>query len=190
MIENEFKLILTRAQYERIIEEFDWDGVVEQTNYYYDNGALEMSERHITCRVRRIGGEHFLQMKLPNGAAYSRIELEQPLGAKLPEMITSAEMKLLCGVDGLPDVKRLGALKTTRRVKRLEGAEIDLDMSEYFGRTDYELEIEFTDEHTARALLNGIRGAAEITGQGEVCRGKVRRFMDEYLKAKQKNSAP
>lgn len=184
MVENEFKLILSVEQYERIKAEFEWDSVVEQTNFYYDSDSLELSERHITCRVRRIDGEHFLQMKLPNGAAYSRIEVESPLGGILPEVITSAEMESLCGAENLPEVKKLGSLKTTRLCRHFDGAEIDLDKSEYFGKTDYELEIEFTDEQTARGLLEKIRTIAGITQCSEVCRGKIRRFLDEYLKTK------
>lgn len=184
MVENEFKLILTKPQYERILAEYEWDGEVEQTNFYYDSDALELSERHITCRVRRIGGEHYLQMKLPNGADYSRIEVEFPLGGELPDEIGSDMMKSLSGAENLPDVKLIGSLKTTRTVKHFEGAEIDLDMSEYFGKTDYELEIEFTNEQKARELLNSITAFAGISQQGEVCRGKIRRFLDEYLKTK------
>ena len=141
-------------------------------------------------------------MKLPNGAAYSRIEVESPLGGilpevitsaemeslcgaeNLPEVITSAEMESLCGAENLPEVKKLGSLKTTRLCRHFDGAEIDLDKSEYFGKTDYELEIEFTDEQTARGLLEKIRTIAGITQCSEVCRGKIRRFLDEYLKTK------
>lgn len=184
MIENEFKLMLTQEQYLRIKSQFSWDKTVEQTNFYYDSDSLELSQRRVTCRVRRIGAEHFLQMKLPNGAEYSRIELEQPLGAVLPEVISSEEMRKLSGAENLPEVKKLGSLKTLRFVKAFDGAEIDLDKSEYFGKTDYELEIEFTDEAAARSLLDSVTSDAGISGFGEVCRGKVRRFLDEYQRVK------
>ena len=36
MIENEFKVILTREQYETLLSFYKWDKVIEQTNYYYD----------------------------------------------------------------------------------------------------------------------------------------------------------
>ena len=74
------------------------------------------------------------------------------------------------------------ALSTTRGVKRFEGAEIDLDKSEYFGKTDYELEIEFTDEAAARAVLAQCAETAGLTVSGNVCEGKIRRFLEEYRK--------
>lgn len=181
MIENEFKLALTKEQYDKIHSDYDWDKEISQTNNYYDTDALALSSEHITCRVREIAGEYFLQMKLPADKLYSRVELEQKLG-NLPEMLTGEELSALCGREGLPSVKRLGRLTTSRSVKEFDGAEIDLDKSEYFGKTDYELEIEFTNEQTARELLSQITKRLGVKPEGEVCTGKIRRFLEEYQK--------
>lgn len=183
MVENEFKVMLNREQYETLRSFYDWDKVIEQTNYYYDTAELTLSDRHVTCRVRKIGGDCFLQIKLPNGRDYSRIELEKKLGAEVPEELSADLLNALAGERSeLPDVRLLGALSTTRGVKRFEGAEIDLDKSEYFGKTDYELEIEFTDEATARALMAQCTETAGLTKSGDVCAGKIRRFLEEYGK--------
>lgn len=187
MVENEFKVMLTAEQYEKICSMFSWDSEVEQTNFYYDTPGLQLSSAHITCRVRRIGGECFLQMKLPNGKAFSRIELERNLGSEVPQELSAQLLNDLSGgsiSEPLPQVRLLGALTTLRRVKKSDGAEIDLDKSSYFQKTDYELEIEFTDEAAARALLAEIRSAAALSG-GDVCMGKIHRFLREY-KASQK----
>lgn len=183
MIENEFKIMLDKERYEKLLNLYEWNEVIDQTNHYYDNESLLLSELHITCRVREIAGKFFLQMKFPGAAEYSRVELEEPLDA-LPEEI-DADKALQPHPHGhpmLPKVKRLGSLKTTRNVYRFEGGEIDLDKSEYFGKTDYELEIEFTDEKSARKVLDEIRTKLCIEPNSEVCAGKMRRFMDEYLK--------
>lgn len=183
MIENEFKIMLASAQYEKLLSLCDWDKTVVQTNHYYDTDGLALSDLHITCRVREIGGGYFLQMKFPGAAEYSRVELEKPLGA-LPEVIRADELLRPEPRLVLPDVKRLGALTTTRSVKRLDGAEIDLDRSEYFGRVDYELEIEFTDEAAARRLLDELTEKLDIQPNSEVCAGKIRRFLEEYARQK------
>lgn len=185
MVENEFKLMLTEQQYRKIRSLYQWDKVVVQTNHYYDTDDLALSPRHITCRVRELSGECLLQMKLPNGLAYSRIELERRIGATVPNTLST---EMLCSLAGeyldeaLPDVNRLGSLTTERCVKRFDGAELDLDKSTYFSVTDFELEIEFTDESAARALLSEIKSAAGITEAAEVCSGKVHRFLQEYKK--------
>lgn len=185
MIENEFKIMLGFEQYEKLLAMYEWNEVIEQTNHYYDNEDLLLSELHITCRVREIAGKYFLQMKFPGAVEYSRVELEEPLDS-LPDEI-DADKALRPHPHGhnmLPKVKRLGALKTTRNVHRFEGGEIDLDKSEYFGKTDYELEIEFTDEKSARKVLNDIRIKLDIEPNSVVCAGKIRRFMEEFLKGK------
>lgn len=182
MTESEFKVMLTEEQYARIRSMYEWDRELEQTNYYYDTADIRLISAHITCRVRRIDGTHYLQMKLPTGVAYSRTELEQELGGELPEALGADMLNALSGRSDMPDVKLLGGLTTFRSVKRLDGAEIDLDKSTYFGRTDYELEIEFTDEATARILLAEITQAVGLRPSGDVCLGKVHRFLREYNK--------
>ena len=183
MIENEFKLMLTKEQYEKIFSAFScdgtWDKEILQTNHYFDTDDLELSACRITVRVREIDGEYFLQMKLPTDREFSRIEIEQKLPG-LPENIWGPALSAFSGVDGLPSVKRLGKLFTKRSVKLFNGAELDLDMSEYFDKRDYEVEIEFTDEEKARELLEKIRGIiGESSGQ-VVCKGKIHRFLDEF----------
>lgn len=180
MIENEFKVMLTAEQYESLLELYDFE-TFTQVNHYFDTDALAMSERHITVRVRVLDGKFFLQMKLPTSVNYSRVELSKEL-PELPDTISGAELTELSGVE-CPDVKRLGELKTTRGVWKFDGGEIDLDRSEYFGKNDFELEIEFTDEQAARTVLNEISSRLGLTPNGGVCTGKVRRFLEEYKKS-------
>ena len=190
MIENEVKLMLTAQQYRLIRSKYPWDKVIAQTNHYYDTDNLSLTPCHITCRVRELSGENLLQIKLPNGAAYSRIELEKRIGASVPEQLPAELLNSLAGEyldNPLPDVKRLGSLTTERCIKHFDGAEIDLDKSTYFAVTDFELEIEFTDETVARKLLKEIKEAAGITESAEVCSGKVHRFLSLYKQKSMRN---
>ncbi len=182
MVENEFKIMLTEAQYNTIHGLYSWDKEVRQVNSYYDSGDLRLSGRRITCRVRAVEGKFLLQMKLPagelNNGAVSRIELEKPV-EKLPLEIPGSLLTEMSGAENLPDVKLLGDLTTFRSIKKLPGAEIDLDKSEYFGRIDYELEIEYSDEAAAKALLSEISALVDINSAAPVT-GKIRRFLEEY----------
>lgn len=182
MIESEFKVMLSQQQYECIHNMYEWDREITQTNFYYDTDDLQLVNSHITCRVRRIDGEHYLQVKLPTGVSYSRVELEQELGSELPDALSADMLNALTGRDDMPDVKLLGELTTRRSVKKTDGVEIDLDKSSYFGKTDYELEIEFADEDTANALLGEIAKAAGIERSDIVCLGKMHRFLEEFKK--------
>ena len=184
MIENEFKIMLTSEQYGAVHALYAWDSEAEQVNWYYDSADGELSRRHITCRVRTLGDKSYLQLKLPahenaNGAV-SRVELEQELTG-VPESIPGAELERVSGAADLPDVTLLGSLTTFRSVWHFGGGEIDLDRSEYFGRTDYELEIEYTDESAAERVLAEIQQHVELDRDTPVV-GKIRRFLAEYEK--------
>lgn len=177
MIENEFKIMLTEEQYKKLLAKYDFT-TVTQVNYYYDTGELDMSARHTTVRVRELGGNFYLQVKLPTDRALSRVELSTEL-QELPETLSGEVLKSLAEID-FPELKMLGSLKTTRSVWKFDGGEIDLDKSEYFGKTDYEVEIEFTNEENARKILGEITEFLEIKPGAEVCAGKIRRFLEEY----------
>ena len=174
MIENEFKIMLSKEQYAAIHTLYSWDSEVEQVNWYYDSESGELSGRHITCRVRTLGGRFYLQVKLPahenSSGAVSRIELEREL-TSIPEFISGQELSEFSGAAGLPDVKLLGSLSTYRSVKRFDGAEIDLDKSEYFG----------TDETSAQAVIFEIEQHVTLDRKAPVT-GKIRRFLAEYQK--------
>ena len=59
------------------------------------------------------------------------------------------------------------------------------DESRYFGKTDYEIEIEFSDENAARKLLEDVRKLiGESASNSEVCTGKIRRFLEEFQRQK------
>lgn len=180
MIENEFKMMLTEEQYKKIFNAYCFN-TINQTNNYYDTDDLQMSSRHITVRVRELDGRFFLQMKLPTNVNFSRVELSQELDG-LPEKIGGDVLSALCK-EKCPDVKRLGVLQTERSVWKFDGGEIDLDRSRYFSKTDFELEIEFTDENAAREILADI---TELIGEkvnADICMGKVRRFLEEYKRS-------
>ena len=179
MIENEFKIMLTKEQYEKLFEIYDFKTIV-QVNHYYDTDDLQMSARHITVRVRELDDKFFLQMKLPANAEFSRVELEKELDG-VPEILAGFVLTAVFDVD-CPELKHIGTLKTTRSIWKFDGGELDLDRSEYFDKTDYELEIEFTDEQAARGMLSDITERLGITPSSDVCPGKVRRFLEEYKK--------
>ena len=183
MIENEFKIMLTAEQYEKLLEMYEWDEVIVQTNHYYDNKDLMLADRQITCRVREIKGKFLLQMKYrdksKNSAEYSRVEKEMRM-TRLPDVV---KVPPEFDTNDMGELIRLGSLKTTRNVHKFEGGEIDLDKSEYFSKTDYEVEIEFTDENSARKVLEEIRTKLGIEPNSLVCEGKVRRFLEEYKKS-------
>lgn len=167
-IEKEIKISLSDGQYKEVMGLFDWGEIVEQTNYYY---TAPENTGMTSIRVREIDSRLWLQVKAPvseDGALHVGKEFEKSLDS-LPEVISSEELNRLTGAK-LPDVRLAGSLHTCRRLCRdFEGVEICLDKSDYLGRTDYELELEYTGEYPSAVMdkLNekGIRAAGTAVGK-------------------------
>lgn len=84
----------------------------------------------------------------------------------------------LCSVDYIPDVFLVGYLYTERLFcNHGNNNEICLDMNNYFGKTDYELEIEFID--TIDKQILHILKSLEIEINSSII-GKYGRFMKRY----------
>ena len=97
-IEREIKISLTQEQYKTAEKLFQWNKIIEQTNFYYipqrDSGMTSI-------RVRQIGDKYFLQLKAPiseNGALHVKKEFERELDS-LPETLTAQELSQLVGRD-------------------------------------------------------------------------------------------
>ena len=58
MIELEKKLIISKEEYDYLIEHFGYDNqhcrkpIIKQINYYFDTDDLLMNAQNITCRIR------------------------------------------------------------------------------------------------------------------------------------------
>lgn len=177
-IEREIKISLTQEQYKTAEKLFQWNKIIEQTNFYYipqrDSGMTSI-------RVRQIGERYFLQLKAPiseNGALHVKKEYESELES-LPEKLTAQELSKLVGSD-FPAADLAGSLHTQRKLcTAFDSVEICLDKSDYLGVTDYELELEYTADYPEEPLE--ILKNAGIT-QGEAVTGKYARFMERAKK--------
>ena len=147
MLETEYKRLLTADEYNKIAAHFDWDSVKEQTNHYYGDEDKILANNRVMFRVRVKGGKSVIQVKLhKNADSPLQIceELEYPIDG-VPEVIENGEK--YTGIK-TGTLKNLGCTVTLRHSKMWDSqTEICLDKTEYLGITDYEIEIEYTDEH-------------------------------------------
>lgn len=178
---KEIKILLSKEQYEKIEKVFSWKKKFTQINFYY--GDLEKIDENgeLTVRVRQNGDNYKLQIKKPvvyDEALHIKEEYERDI-KDLPDKILGEQLKDILGMD-FPDFYMLGKLETQRKVfYPNRDVEISLDMSTYFGKVDYEIEIEFGKEVPSELLLlladNGIKPKEKTDG-------KFARFMSGYLK--------
>lgn len=185
MIELEKKLLLTREEYDCLIEHLGHGRpIVKQVNYYFDTENLSMNCQNITCRVRLKNGKYKATMK--------RHTAEKNCSAEI-------DMAICNGIDENAFVdlglKLQGELTTERCVlMKDEACEVVLDKNEYLGYTDYELEIEYSPDHEqeATAILQSIIGVLlhhdtaltlkAIALHGQNTHSKSRRFFERRIK--------
>ena len=148
---------------------------VTQTNHYYDTPNLSLHKQGVTLRIREINGHLQGEIKRHNFGKSHDSREEQFTVDGLPPVLT------VDGVEAVP----LGSLETVRESLIVPGTfRLDFDTSTYWGRRDYELEIEFQEEAFSQVLELVSRLGLEHVGKMP---GKYSRFLatrDFFLKTR------
>ena len=180
MIEYEYKVMLSKEEYDRVKAVYQWDSVINQVNYYYDTTDFYLRRNDITFRIREIDGTYRLQIKYRDASDFqyaSKVEVEYPIEGVKKHFPVLDYQKYLSKIEVNSDLMLLGSLKTNRWIKKLDVTEICLDYNQYLDTEDYELELEFKDDNTeAQKIISTFR-ISPVKGQG-----KYRRFFERYIK--------
>ena len=171
MIEHEKKLLLSKEEYEVLLKHF---GAIcptaTQVNHYYDTNDWSMNKEGVTCRVRYRNGQFKATMKVHSKHPYgSSMEMDMSTGEGLHKNdFTNMGLSYQ------------GALITRRTLLlKNDHCEMMVDMNQYLGHTDYELEIEYKKDHEygAIALLLEVDNILR-----EKCKSDTLEPVDERIK--------
>ena len=144
--EHELKMMLTKDEHQFLLRFFDKLMVESglQTNYYYDTRDEGMRKRNVTVRVRQKNDKLIGTVKRHLDTDHCSMEEHFQVDT-LPRVILW---------DGMP-LWLKGSLQTERKVfKVCDGIILMLDLNQYLGTVDYELEIAFSE--TLRKQAEGI----------------------------------
>ena len=143
MIEKEIKILLSQNQYKKILDTFNFEEEFKQTNNYY---LCEGASVDATIRIREKGNLTKLQVKIPkkrDKSLHIKEEYEEEV-TEIPLVISKDKLKKMSGYNFPNDAIYTGKLRTERRIYAFnDDIEIALDVNQYLGITDYELEIEY-----------------------------------------------
>ena len=177
MLEREMKLLLEKEQFYVLLEQTKQmypdiqPREINQTNYYYDTKDLQLCKQHITLRVRKKNNIYTIEKKeveCYEGLVRQAKESKYPVET-LPEAINAADVE----IEGDTVFHLLGTLNTNRtRFTLPDGTNIDFDISQYLGVTDYEVEIELGKSPPPSLIQNF---SALQTGNKAI--GKLERFI-------------
>ena len=153
--EHELKMMLTKDEHHLLLHLLD-KLIVEsglQTNYYYDTRDEVMRKRNVTVRVRQKNNKLIGTVKRHLDTDNCSIEEHFQVDT-LPRVIMWDSMPLWLK----------GSLQTERKIFQVcDGIILMLDMNQYLGTVDYELEIEYSESFRKQAegilmLISGMVG--------------------------------
>lgn len=176
MLETEYKCIIDEGTYKTIENAYHWDWVKEQTNNYYFDESLELSRRRIMVRIREKDGIYKVQVKLhKNSDSPLHICEENEFDTdSAPQVIDAVQAKKFTGID-TGRLLKSGTLKTLRHsLMWNDTTEICLDKNTYLDRTDYEIEVEYTNG-MPKELVYDLKSLGVDFTENAV--GKYTRFM-------------
>lgn len=180
-IEIEFKNMLTKEEYERLLLEFSIDKqqIFTQENHYFDTPNFSLKKQESALRIREKQGSYEMTLKQP--AKVGLLETNQTLNkeeasqaiqtGKLPAGIIQHRLEK----NDIPFscIEYFGSLVTKRVEITYKKGLLVLDYSSYLNQEDYEVEYEVDHYHeghkTFQELLLNFQIPVRRT-ENKICR--------------------
>ncbi|MCM3610616.1 CYTH domain-containing protein [Planococcus sp. MERTA32b] len=182
-LEIEFKNLLTREEYIKLLELFGYqkEDAHTQINHYFDTADFTLRNRKSALRVREKGQQIECTLKTPAENGYYEItdKLDSQQAARIIENrgFPAPEVNEALSEMGVSpeNLIKLGSLITHRIEFPYQNGLLVLDHSEYHGIDDYELEFEVKDYEAGKQRFEAL-----LTDTGIPLRKtdkKIARFM-------------
>ena len=154
-VEIEFKNLLTKPEYERLLKHFavDQKAIRTQTNIYFDTPTLALKQQQKALRIRITNETQALTLKAKSKQGHLEIEQmidKQHLNGFIQGPVYDALIAL--GVD-ISSLKSIAKLTTKRAHFPYEAGTLFLDESFYGDQVDYEVEYEALDYQEGLAVF-------------------------------------
>lgn len=147
-LEIEFKTLLTKEEYQKLIERFSNYKGNYQTNYYFDTPCFTLKATDIGLRVRV---RDSYELTLKRRKHYSIIETNKIISKEIFEeflengIVPDEEIRNeIAGIIGNQKLVNFMSLTTYRVNVPYKNGLLAIDKCEYLGEVDYELEYEAT----------------------------------------------
>lgn len=183
-IEIEFKNMLTKIQYEQLLQAFSIqpEQIIRQVNHYFDTPTHHLKSVQSALRIREFGETIECTLKektskhqhLETTNELSRDEADQMLAGKVVPTGTVRERLALFGIP-LGELSCYGSLTTDRVEIPYKGGLLVFDHSFYLHSDDYEVEYETNDETIGQTIFSSF--LAQYAIEPQPAQKKIVRFM-------------
>ncbi|MDT2829932.1 CYTH domain-containing protein [Vagococcus carniphilus] len=167
-MEIEFKNLLNKDEYDNLLAEYQLSesSLKTQTNIYFDTPDFKLKAKKMGLRIRLSNSTTEFTLKTPTSNQHTLLEVTDYLSSFTSELSlveqvaleTSevAEYLIHEGIQ-LSSLQSIGKLTTTRgEVSLQSNVLLVLDKSLYYGKTDYELEMEVADAKEGALIFKDI----------------------------------
>ncbi|WP_214760605.1 CYTH domain-containing protein [Exiguobacterium sp. s129] len=181
-VEIEFKSMLTKDEYEKLIQVYKLEDQVRwQANDYFDTPTFQLKKQGAALRIREKKHVQVLTLKQPNEVGlletHAAITEEEAEDLFKYGIIHDDQMKQALAPFQLnAALEHLGRLETNRAEHQTEDGLLVLDESHYLETTDYEIEFEVTNEEAGKRAFE--RLLAEHGLPYRPAKNKIVRFME------------
>lgn len=159
-IETEYKVLVTKEQFEKLKSNYLILESRKQVNTYYDTKTALIKKQKYSMRIREVNNQFIFTLKTPHKGAHHEHEClvsQNSVEAfKEPEIVLLFDQYHLHG-----DYQEIGKCITYRSIYANELAELCFDINEYNGITDFEIEYEMKSDHDGIAAFNQILSAID-----------------------------
>lgn len=179
-LEIEFKTLLEKEDFTKLLPLFKEVSPVQQTNYYFDSPDWQLRDGRSSLRIRTFEDSAELTLKISQEIGNMEYNLPLTLeeaqeiltGGPLPDSLIR---QLLLERQINPEsLILLGSLTTIRREMKHPIGLLALDESHYFDTSDYELEVEVADAQKGQEEFFHFLAEQEIPYQ--FAKSKIARF--------------
>lgn len=176
-IEKEFKILVSKEQFEKLYNEYEPLEFVKQVNQYYDSEHHDIENKKGAMRIRTKNDKHIFTLKLYEKNDLLEYECEVKENS-LDALNDSDILKLLNSYDIHGPFMKTACLTTNRAMYIDEDAELCFDENFYNGTIDYEIEYEFKQEHDGYDKFNRILSKINIQYEKN-CQSKIARALNK-----------
>lgn len=158
-LEIEYKTLLTKSEYNRLLPDFSDVSPVFQTNHYIDTPNFDMKNNRLSLRIRTFEEIAELTLKIPqeigNQEYNQALDIQTAKSLLTHFQLPAGQIADIISITDIPFDKLAvwGSLTTERYEKETSIGLMALDKNDYLGQTDYELEVEVTDADEGKILF-------------------------------------
>lgn len=173
-LEIEYKTLLSKEEYDRILAYYNDAEVIEQTNHYYQ--SENSSNKKIAARIRQIGNTFELTFKIKQEKGKLEVNFEVPSNS--PEHFLREDVQTFLKEHHYTHEWRyIGELHTKRHVIKDKYGEICIDHNTYLSNEDYEFEYEVNNIYESLAFPRYLEILKQFSVQNIKAKAKFHRFV-------------